>query len=330
MKSLKGVMAVMSAIVITAAVSWAAPAAAQATRTWVSGVGDDANPCSRTAPCKTFAGAISKTAAGGEINCIDSGAFGTVTITKAMTIDCATHEAGVLATAGASGIIVNAGAADLVMLRGLDINGAGTGANGVRFIAGGALHIHDTQIYGFKSAAAGQGNGILFAPTGASELYVVDSRIFNNGAVNVGSGIEILPAAGGSAKVVVRDTVILDNANIGFRLNTTGNTAPAGLFGVLQSVEVSGSGQGVVAFTPAGTTTAKLMASDSSIVNNTGIGLLAAGATATMWVGSTTVSGNLTGVTVVPGGAQINTFGNNYLIGNGTDGAFTSPVTPTR
>ena len=36
-------------------------AQAQATRTWVSGVGDDVNPCSRTAPCKTFAGAISKT-----------------------------------------------------------------------------------------------------------------------------------------------------------------------------------------------------------------------------------------------------------------------------
>ena len=64
------------------------PAEAQATRTWVSGVGDDANPCSRTAPCKTFAGAISKTAAGGEINCLDPGGFGAVTITKSMTIDC--------------------------------------------------------------------------------------------------------------------------------------------------------------------------------------------------------------------------------------------------
>src|SRR5882672_11686003 len=73
-----------------------APAHAQATRTWVSGVGDDANPCSRTAPCKTFAGAISKTAAGGEINCIDPGGFGAVTITKSMTIACEDVEAGVL------------------------------------------------------------------------------------------------------------------------------------------------------------------------------------------------------------------------------------------
>src|SRR5258707_12822433 len=68
----------------------AAPAQAQASRTWVSGVGDDANPCSRTAPCKTFAGAISKTALNGEINCLDPGGFGAVTITKSITIDC--HE----------------------------------------------------------------------------------------------------------------------------------------------------------------------------------------------------------------------------------------------
>src|ERR1700754_1407697 len=84
-----------------------APAHAQATRTWVSGVGDDLNPCSRTAPCKTFAGAISKTATGGEINCIDNGAYGAVTITKSITIKCEGVIAGVLATLGSSGIIIN-------------------------------------------------------------------------------------------------------------------------------------------------------------------------------------------------------------------------------
>ena len=73
---------------VIAAFACAAPAQAQATRTWVSGVGDDANPCSRTAPCKTFAGAISKTAASGEIDCLDPGGFGAVTITKAITIKC--------------------------------------------------------------------------------------------------------------------------------------------------------------------------------------------------------------------------------------------------
>src|SRR5437868_9407499 len=96
---------------------------AQATRTWVSGVGDDANPCSRTAPCKTFAGAISKTAASGEINCIDPGGFGAVTITKSITISCEGVTAGVLASF-TNGITVNVTSTDIVYLRGLDIEGA--------------------------------------------------------------------------------------------------------------------------------------------------------------------------------------------------------------
>src|ERR671927_1056912 len=105
----------------------ASAAQAQATRTWVSGVGDDANPCSRTAPCKTFAGAISKTANGGEINCLDPGGFGGVTITKSLTIKCHYTEGGAL-VAGTNAIVVNATATDKVTLRGLDINGIGTGA----------------------------------------------------------------------------------------------------------------------------------------------------------------------------------------------------------
>src|SRR5687768_9648289 len=105
----------------------ATPAAAQATRTWVSGVGDDANPCSRTAPCKTFAGAISKTATGGEINCLDPGGFGGLTITKAISIVCDHTEGGVLsAGAGVNGMVVNAPATATVFLSGLDFNGAGS------------------------------------------------------------------------------------------------------------------------------------------------------------------------------------------------------------
>src|SRR6516162_4613394 len=92
------------------------PASAQATRTWVSGVGEDANPCSRTAPCKTFAGAISKTAAAGEIDCLDPGGFGAVTITKSITIDCL-HTLGGVLVSGTNGINVSAAAGDRVVLR---------------------------------------------------------------------------------------------------------------------------------------------------------------------------------------------------------------------
>src|SRR3954466_4835688 len=127
---------------------------AQATRTWVSGVGDDVNPCSRTAPCKTFAGAISKTAAGGEIDVLDPGGFGTVTITKSITIDGQGTLASILAS-GTNGINVNAGVNDTVILRNLTINGAGTtlGLNGVNFLAGKKLVIENCVIQSFSQNA---------------------------------------------------------------------------------------------------------------------------------------------------------------------------------
>src|SRR5947209_16187574 len=108
--------------VITLLVAVTVPAYAQATRTWVSGVGDDANPCSRTAPCKTFAGAISKTASHGEINVLDPGGFGAVTITKSITISSEGFEAGVLVS-GTNGIVINAATTDEIVLRGLDVEG---------------------------------------------------------------------------------------------------------------------------------------------------------------------------------------------------------------
>src|SRR5438132_12877506 len=127
-------------------------AQAQATRTWVSGVGDDANPCSRTAPCKTFAGAISKTAAGEIINCLDPGGFGAVIISRSITIDCTPFIGGVLA-AGTNAVSINA-AGIVVTLRGLDIEGVGTGLIGVNFVNGSALHIEHCRIFGFNSGAA--------------------------------------------------------------------------------------------------------------------------------------------------------------------------------
>src|ERR1700720_4282523 len=118
-----------------------APAQAQASRTWVSGVGDDANPCSRTAPCKTFAGAISKTAAAGEINCLDPGGFGTLTITKSITIDC-TETPGAVLASGVNGFNIQAAATDVITLRGLDIDGTGItlGGKGISVQTAGTVH----------------------------------------------------------------------------------------------------------------------------------------------------------------------------------------------
>src|SRR5882757_5261135 len=129
-----------------------APASAQATRTWVSGVGDDVNPCSRTAPCKTFAGAISKTAAGGEINCLDPGGFGGVTTIKAMTFNCG-YTLGSILVAGSPAITVNAGVNDRVSIRGIQMQGVNQtvtpGTIGVRIIGAAMVSIEDSVITAF-------------------------------------------------------------------------------------------------------------------------------------------------------------------------------------
>src|SRR6267378_2481022 len=155
-------------------------ASAQATRTWVSGVGDDANPCSRTAPCKTFAGAISKTQAGGEIDCLDPGGFGAVTITKAMTIDC-TGTFGSVLVAGTKGIVVAAGGPDVVILRGIKFDGVGSGLNAINFTSGKELIVDRCDIFGFTQ----NGANVSLGATGTA--VVRDTTITNlTGASSAG------------------------------------------------------------------------------------------------------------------------------------------------
>src|SRR5215213_6902365 len=183
--------AVVSTFALVAAMGYAAPASAQATRTWVSGVGDDVNPCSRTAPCKTFAGAISKTAIGGEINCLDPGGFGAVSITKSLVIDCHYTEGGALA--GGNGITVNDSLSGtpntaVVFLRGLDIFGVNPPSNGIRFLSGAALHIEDTVVRRFNAASS---RGVSFQPTAAAKLYMSNVTIAENGTVGSGGGMLI-------------------------------------------------------------------------------------------------------------------------------------------
>ena len=155
-------------------------ASAQAPRTWVSGVGDDVNPCSRTAPCKTFAGAISRTAAGGEIDALDPGGFGAVTIVKAITIDGGGGQVASVLVNGTNGIVVQAGASDVVILRNLRINGivqnpqGGGGINGIRWTSGKTLHIENCVIFGFNN------NGIDIAKGDGGNAAVINTIVENN------------------------------------------------------------------------------------------------------------------------------------------------------
>lgn len=181
----------------------AASANAQATRTWVSGVGDDVNPCSRTAPCKTFAGAISKTATNGEINCLDAGGFGAVTITKGLTIKCAPGLGSILASL-TTGIIINAAGATVV-IDGLDIVGAATGINGINILAATKVDVIRTQIRGFTN------NGIVMGSSTGTHLFVNDSFILNNGlAVGAFGGINV---AGANNIASLTNTSLLSNGN---------------------------------------------------------------------------------------------------------------------
>jgi hypothetical protein len=194
-------------------------AQAQATRTWVSGVGDDVNPCSRTAPCKTFAGAISKTAAQGEINVLDPAGYGAVTITKSITISSVGFEAGVVVS-GTNGIVINAGANDTVVLEGLDLEGLGTGLDGIRVTSGGKVYVKNTKIHHFA------GNGINMASsTSAAKLFVKDSFIIQNGTAGsnpLRGGVNVNGNGVPNSAVVV-DTVIDDNQNFAVQASGTGN-----------------------------------------------------------------------------------------------------------
>ena len=197
------------------------PAMAQATRTWVSGVGDDANPCSRTAPCKTFAGAISKTAANGEINVLDPGGFGGVTITKSITISAEGVEAGVLVS-GTNGIIINATTSSIVVLRGLDIEGLGTGLVGIKVLGGlAALHVENCTINGFRGS---NGSGIEVAPTtaGTTKVFIKDTIVRNNGQ-GTGGGIFINPGASVTLKASL-DNVRMENNVFGLKTQGSSNT----------------------------------------------------------------------------------------------------------
>jgi hypothetical protein len=223
---------------LLAAVSLPTSASAQATRTWVSGVGDDANPCSRTAPCKTFAGAISKTAPGGEIDCLDPAGFGALTITKSITIDCTAVSGGILAAATTGLIINTALGTDEVVIRNLVIQGTdGTsiGFNGIRFLAGKELHLDRVVVQGFSTVcvevnkSAGGSvfvrdsyftecpTGINFTGTGATAAQIDNSRFV--GLANTGIAI-----SGPATAVTVSNSVFSSITGTGVSVTATGAT----------------------------------------------------------------------------------------------------------
>ncbi len=304
---------------------YTAPAAAQATRTWVSGVGDDANPCSRTAPCKTFAGSISKTAAGGEINCLDPGGFGTVTITKSISIICENNPEAGITSPGVNGFIIN-GTNVSVVLAGIDLEGLGNtsttaGVNGITFLNGASLIVRNMKIRGFRNSY-----GINFAPSGNAQLFVQDTLISDSGsATNVATGgINVAPAAGMTARVTINNSQIVNNLNVGVRVDTTG-VVGSKIVASIVNTQLVNNANGILVKTPVNTGSADFTLVDSNIAQNANFGLIINGAATIARVGNTTITNNGTGITLL-NSAIVKSYGDNRLDGNTTaDGAFSLP-----
>jgi hypothetical protein len=299
---------------------WTDTASAQgATRTWVSGVGDDANPCSRTAPCKTFAGAISKTAPGGEIDALDPGGFGTVTITKAITLDGGGGQVASILSSGVNGIVVSAQPGDVVILRNLRINGAGTtlGVNGIRFLSGGALHVENCDIFGFSN------DGIDIFPSNASQVFIKGTTLNNtNGGVQVRSN--------GSGNVSAALEGVLMNGNSAFGLKADGSGGSGAIHVSMSNSQASANANnGVNAVSGPGAV--NVLINRSAIVNNGTNGLQANavnGSTARIQVGSSSLTGNNVAANPVNGGL-VQTYQNNEVAGNlSVDGTFSGPIGP--
>jgi hypothetical protein len=276
-------------------------------RTFVSGVGDDANPCSRTAPCKTFAGAYSKTAAGGEIDVLDPGGFGAVTLAKSITLDASGATAGVLISAG-NGINVNnsSGNPISVTLRGLDVNGLSNGGTGINILGASPVNVHieRMQIYGFAL------NGINIVPgaAGKANVTVTDSRISECGSNN---GINA-DASNGAVNLTLINTEV---QHCGTGLNVLGgarvNARNSDFSGNATGVMVSGTSE---AFLDSGT-----------VANCSTTGVNAATSGATVRLSNMTIADNVAGLTIATGGLVVS-FGNNRIKANTTGALPTSTV----
>jgi len=306
-------MSTFKSILAVSLLASASLAGAQATRTWVSGVGDDVNPCSRTAPCKTFAGAISKTATGGEIDALDPGGFGAITITKSITLNGAGTNASILAL-NTNGVIVN-GPGITVNLRNLSINGgAGTTGNGIRILQAGAVNIDNVDISNFAGTTATNGRGITIeTATSGVRVNVTNSLITSV----ENHGIHAVPP-GGSVQLVV-DNVRIENGGAA-GIDLLQNTAAT----ISRSAIINHRNQGAVRLE---LSSANATISSSVLANNAaGVTNVAAGGAPTVFLYGNTITRNTIAALQINSGSMTS-LGNNIIRGNGGNEAPTTTIT---
>jgi len=319
--TLRLTLAILASCLTTALAT--APAAAQQNRTWVSGSGDDDAACTRAAPCQTFAGALSKTAAGGEINCLDAGGFGAPTITKSITIDCSGIYSSIQAPVGLQGMIIN-GAGIVVRIRGLSITGGPPplppnprGIAGIRIVRAASVILDDLEIDGFHEE--GDGYGVIIAPSvGQIRVHIADSVISGNGSATSGAAIRVEPTASASVLLTISGVQMVQNYR-GLDVVATGTTAGNTVY-MTRSEIVGSANNGINVQTNANAV--NLMVVHSGVINNLR-GIVLAGAGASARVGDTVIMGNGPATSVV-GGATILSYRNSQIDLNGNN---TTPIT---
>jgi hypothetical protein len=288
-----------------------APAQAQ-TRVFVAAQGSDANPCTFALPCRTFQHAHDTVAAGGEIDVLDPAGYGTVYITKAISIQ-GHGFAGISAPGANPAININAGPSADINLRGLLIDGAGTGDAGILFQTGASWNIQDTLVRGFT------GLGIDFEPTTASTLVMSSTLVADNGDVGVYVG-----PIGSNTVTASLNRVGADNNRIGIVIDG-GHSTGIVKATITNSLAHKNSQNGLQAVTSSGLAPVNLMVVNSIAANNGTFGILSSGEGAVIRVRHSTITGNNIGVMGV-GAGQLISFGDNSNAGNVTDGAPTVTV----
>jgi parallel beta helix pectate lyase-like protein len=291
--------------------------------TWLSGFGDDANPCSRTAPCKTLLGAFSKTAQpDGEIGAIDPGSYGNPSnnvlspkIDGGIVVNGSPGFITMQTTvSGLDGLDIAAAPNDVVVLRHVDLEGFGFGLHGINFISGKALYIEDSVIEGFS------GDGVHVAPSAGGQVFIERTTIRRNG----GNGVNATGASPSAiATVSVTDSTIAGNAAAGVLAADYSDVTVDGS-------NVNGGAQGLACVTQS-TGNCVITATGDTIGQNTvgvlsGRGVPGASGKATVSLSASTIRGNTKGLsrTATPSFGQIISFGDNVVVDNASPGKPTS------
>jgi hypothetical protein len=269
-------------------------------------VGDDANPCSRTAPCKTFAGAISKTAPNGEIDALDPGGFGALTITKSITLDGGGGQVASILVTGTNGIVVSAQPTDVVIIRNLRFDGllgngsnsGNAGLNGIRFIGGRRLTLENVDIFGFNN------NCVDIVPPANNQMNVVirNSTLDNcnpfSNTNGLGAGVNIATTSGSGVTLSIERSMIT-NSRDGVFLN--GTSGPGSNVNVYETNITGNAASGVTVQSTS--SSANLFVKNSMLTNNA-TGGVSNGGSASLLISGTVVTGNTTaGFSSIAGGA---------------------------